>query len=69
MAHAPLSVQYPKNPSAATAYLAAHHYPQWASYQPEGRYWHFQIIEGGWLLALSLALIAATIWLVRRRAA
>jgi hypothetical protein len=24
--------------------------------------------EGGWLLALSVLLIAATIWLVRRRA-
>jgi hypothetical protein len=29
----------------------------------------FQWIEGGWLLALSVLLIAATIWLVRRRAA
>jgi hypothetical protein len=34
-----------------------------------GRYWHFQFIEGGWLLALSLILLAATVWLVRRRAA
>jgi hypothetical protein len=31
--------------------------------------WPFQWIEGGWLLALSVLLIAATIWLVRRRAA
>jgi hypothetical protein len=30
---------------------------------------HFQLIEGGWLLALSLILIVATVWLVRRRAA
>jgi hypothetical protein len=52
-----------------TAYLTAHHYTQWASYQPESRYWHFQLIEGGWLLALSLILLAATVWLVRRRAA
>jgi hypothetical protein len=29
----------------------------------------FQWIESGWLLALSALLIAATIWLVRRRAA
>jgi hypothetical protein len=28
-----------------------------------------QSIEGGWLLALSAALITATVWLVRRRAA
>ena len=44
-------------------------YTQWAIYQPGTRYWHFQLIEGGWLLALSLLLIAATIWIVRRRAA
>jgi cbb3-type cytochrome oxidase subunit 3 len=28
-----------------------------------------QLIEAGWLLALSLLLLAGTIWLVRRRAA
>ena len=44
-------------------------YTQWTIYQPATRYWHFQLIEGGWLLVLSLLLIAATIWLVRRRAA
>jgi hypothetical protein len=44
-------------------------YSQWTTYEPGARYWHFQFIEGGWLLALSLLLIAATIWLVRRRAA
>ena len=41
----------------------------WASYQPGSRFWPFQWIEGGWLLALSVLLIAATVWLVRRRAA
>ena len=40
-----------------------------ASYQPDSRFWHFQLIEGGWLLALSLLLAAATVLLVRRRAA
>ena len=69
MAHAPQSVRYSNNPGVATAYLTARHYTQWASYQPESRYWHFQLIEGGWLLALSLILLAATVWLVRRRAA
>jgi hypothetical protein len=44
-------------------------YTEWTTYQPVTRYWHFQFIEGGWVLALSLLLIAATIWLVRRRAA
>jgi hypothetical protein len=44
-------------------------YSEWTIYQPDTRYWPFQFIEGGWLLALSLLLIAATIWVVRRRAA
>jgi hypothetical protein len=49
--------------------LAPHGYAMWTSYQPASRFWPFQWIEGGWLLALSALLIAATIWLVRRRAA
>jgi hypothetical protein len=39
------------------------------SYQPASWFWPFQWIEGGWLLALSMLLIAATVWLVRHRAA
>jgi ABC-type transport system involved in multi-copper enzyme maturation permease subunit len=50
-------------------YLFRDGYTQWISYQPASRFWPFQWIEGGWLLALSVALIAATVWLVRRRAA
>jgi hypothetical protein len=49
-------------------YLTQHGYTQWTRYQPGSRFWPFQWIEGGWLLALSVLLIAATIWLVRRRA-
>jgi len=49
-------------------YLAQHGYTHWTSYQPTSRFWPFQWIEGSWLLALSVLLIAATIWLVRRRA-
>ena len=49
--------------------LSQHGYTLWASYQPAARFWPFQWIEGGWLLALSVLLIAATVWLVRRRAA
>ena len=51
----------------ATQYLIQHGYTFWTSYQPGSRFWPFQWIEGGWLLALSLLLIAATVWLVRRR--
>jgi hypothetical protein len=49
--------------------LAPHGYTMWTSYQPASRFWPFQWIEGGWLLVLSALLIAATIWLVQRRAA
>ena len=49
--------------------LSQHGYTMWSSYQPGSRFWPFQWIEGGWLLALSVLLIAATVWLVRRRAA
>ena len=48
--------------------LTQHGYTLWTSYQPGSRFWPFQWIEGGWLLALSALLIATTVWLVRRRA-
>jgi hypothetical protein len=56
-------------PVAIAECLTPHGYTQWTSYQPASRFWAFQWIEGGWLLALSVLLIAVTVWLVRRRAA
>jgi hypothetical protein len=53
----------------AARWLSAHHFASWATLQPANRFWAFQLIEGGWLLALALLLGAATVWLVRRRAA
>ncbi len=50
-------------------YLVQHGYALVTMYQPDSRFWPFQWIEGGWLLALSVLLIGAAIWLVRRRAA
>jgi hypothetical protein len=50
-------------------YLLHHGITFSASYQPASRFWSFQWIEGGWLLALSLFLMTATVWLVHRRAA
>jgi hypothetical protein len=44
-------------------------YTQLTSYQPASRFWPFQWIECGWLLALSALLIGLTVGLVRRRAA
>ena len=48
-------------------YLLAHGYTQWTSFQPDNRYWTFQGIESGWLLLLSVGLLAATLWFIRRR--
>ena len=38
-------------------------------WQPADRFWAFQTIESGVLIALAVALLALTIWLVRRRIA
>jgi hypothetical protein len=43
-------------------------YIKYFTYQTASRFWHFQLIEGGWLLALSVLLCAATVWLIRHRA-
>lgn len=53
----------------AVQYLLHHGITFSASYQPASRFWSFQWIEGGWLLALSVLLMTATVWLVHRRAA
>jgi hypothetical protein len=50
-------------------YLTQHGYAQLTSYQPDSRYWPFQWIELGWLTILSVLLLAASIWLLRRRPA
>jgi hypothetical protein len=46
-----------------------HGYTSWTKYQPNSRFWHFQLVEGSAYLALALLLAAATVWWVRRRAA
>lgn len=59
----------PKVKETLAKELARHGLTQWTSYIPVSRFWPMQSMEGGWLLALSVLLIAATVWLVRRRAA
>jgi hypothetical protein len=49
--------------------MAQHHYTNWVSYQPDGRFWHFQTIEGAAYLVLAGLLGAATIWWIRHRTA
>ena len=50
-------------------YLYQHGYTQRTRYQPGSPYWPNQSHEGRWPLVLSVLLIGATVWLVRRRAA
>jgi hypothetical protein len=42
---------------------------QWWRYIPVSRFWPMQVFEAGWLLVVAILLGAATVWLVRRRAA
>jgi hypothetical protein len=67
--HLPASVQNSPSPDAFTTWMTQHGYTLWQSVQPDSRFWSFQLIEGGWLLAVSAVLIAGTVWLVRRRGA
>jgi hypothetical protein len=39
------------------------------TYQPADRFWTFQFIEAGLIVAITVAALAATIWLLHRRAA
>ena len=57
-------------PQSLTAwqYLVQHGFTQVTIYQQASRFWPFQWIEGGWLLALSLVCISATVMAVRWRA-
>lgn len=48
-------------------YLTQHGYQQVIRYQPDSHYWAFQWIELGWLLGLSILMLGATFWLLRRR--
>lgn len=44
-------------------------YTIWTEWFPMSHFWPMQIIEAGWLLVLAIAIGAAAVWLVRRRAA
>jgi ABC-type transport system involved in multi-copper enzyme maturation permease subunit len=59
----------PSGPQAPQRLLVAHGYTVWTRYIPVSHFWPMQFVEGGCLLVLSVLLIAATVWLVRRRAA
>lgn len=56
-------------PTDPMQYLNDHGYTQVRSYQPDSRYWTFQWVELGILLALSVLLLGVAFWLLRRRSA
>jgi hypothetical protein len=59
----------PKTSGTLAQALAQHGITEWWRYIPVSKFWPMQFIEGGWLLVLSALLMAATVWLVRHRAA
>jgi hypothetical protein len=50
--------------SKPTGWLTAHHIKVWIAYQPASRFGTFELIEFGWLIAASAALLAAALVLV-----
>jgi hypothetical protein len=51
------------------AWLSAHQYASWATYQPASRFWIFQSVEAALLLGLAVLFAIATVRRVRRYAA
>ncbi|WP_375478700.1 ABC transporter permease subunit [uncultured Jatrophihabitans sp.] len=48
------------------AWLTRHGYLQYVTYQPEQRFWHFQLIESGGYLTVTLVIIATLFWWIRK---
>ncbi|MGZ4461515.1 MAG: ABC transporter permease subunit [Gaiellaceae bacterium] len=51
----------------ATTYLSSLDWRRSVTYQPSGRFWHFQLIEAGIFLALAALCVMSALWIVRRR--
>jgi hypothetical protein len=47
--------------------LRAHHVLEYAIYQPQSRFWTFQLIEASIFLSLAAVLAATSVWLVNHR--
>lgn len=56
------------SPDQFNAWTTQHHYSQWASYQPNSWFWHFQTVEASGYAILTALLAVATVLLLRRRA-
>jgi hypothetical protein len=48
-------------------YITEHHLRPYIEYQPNGRFWTFELIEAGLFVGLAAILVTVAIWLVRRR--
>lgn len=48
-------------------WLARHGWTEWVSFQPDSRFWHFQVIETSCYVVLAALLCWATLWWARRR--
>ncbi|PZS03260.1 MAG: transporter [Pseudonocardiales bacterium] len=55
------------NGTDLAAYMHQHGIANYVQYQPANRYWPFQLIEAGIFLALAVMLLAAAVWVVRKR--
>ncbi|HEX8731676.1 MAG TPA: hypothetical protein VF725_06405, partial [Ktedonobacterales bacterium] len=64
---APTGVVVDTPGSAFTTCLHAHGWLETMIWQPASRYWAFQGIETGILVALALLLLGLALWWVRRR--
>ncbi len=47
-------------------YMATHGLRYYVEYQPDSRFWHFQIVEAVLLAGLSGAILATSMWLLRQ---
>jgi hypothetical protein len=48
-------------------YLLDHGLRHYTEYQPNSRFWTMQLIESAWFVGAAAVLLAAAVWLVRRR--
>lgn len=57
------------SPQTINHWLSQHHYTQWFTYQPDLRFWHFQLTEASAYTLIALLLAILTVIWLRRRAA
>lgn len=66
LSRAAIATQTSTEKNALANWLLQHHYQYWLSYQPAGRYWIFQAVEGGALALAALLIVALAVWAIDR---